>query len=105
MVKPKNEKSMRDFLAEELERFEARNPVIATRWYVVEVTPSVDYWHDDGHGGAEKGWLEPIIKRVSEFMDTQKEATDWLLDHEPDEGSTLEVRFQHKRRTITERWW
>lgn len=82
-----------------------RNPIIETRYYVVEVTPSKRYNQGNGHGGYEAAWTNETVDKVSPYFRTKRAAVKWMSEHEPDEGKTLAVMRQHLRRTITEKWW
>lgn len=93
------------WLTRELNDIERRNPVIETRFYVVEVTPSHRYSVGDGHGGTDYEWSDEVNTKVSPYFKTKKSAVKWMGDHVPDEGKTLAVMKQNKRRTIEEKWW
>lgn len=88
-----------------LDDIERRHPIIETRFYVVEVTPRVRYNRGDGHGGTDYEWTDEVNTKVSPYFKTKKGAVNWMNDHVPDEGKTLSVMKQNKRRTIEEKWW
>lgn len=106
MVKTKEEAEENVYwLDRVLDDVERCNPIIETRFYVVEVTPSHRYSYDNGHGGAEYDWTDEKQEKVSPYFRTKKGAVNWMNDHVPDEGKTLAVMKQNKRRTIEEKWW
>lgn len=84
---------------------ERRNPIIETRYFVVEITPSRREDVGDGHGGIEYQWSTEKQDRVSPYFRTKKSAVKWMDEHVPDDGKSLRVMKQNKRRTITEKWW
>lgn len=106
MVKTKTESEDNvHWLKRQLSDIERRNPIIETRYYVVEVTPSQRYDAGDGHGGSMHMWSKEVLTKVSPYFRTKKAAVQWLEEHDPDDGKELQLMRQHKRRTITERWW
>ncbi len=108
MVKKKGEDEgpLLSWLDRHLDEVEKRNPIVATRYYVAEVTPSKRYpvYNGDGHGGATWEWTGVSQEIVSPYHDDKKDVEKFIKEHEPDEGKTLVIRTQHKRRTVTERW-
>jgi hypothetical protein len=100
MVQPKNPPKRGDIIREMLDDFEERNPIIDTRYYVSEITPAYR-WSDE----YDDYWEHASSKVVSPFFTTEQEAEEWMGQHVPDEGKTLAVYKQYKRRTIIERWW
>jgi len=73
-------------------------PIVETRYYVVEVTPAYTEMGYDGRNIPEE------IRIVSPFFEEHQDALDWFCEHEPDEGKTLRIDKQHKRRITTEKW-
>jgi hypothetical protein len=104
MVKVKGEENVY-WLDRVLDDVEMRNPVIETRWYVVEVTPRHRYSYGNGHGGVEYDWSDEVETKVSPYFRTKKSAAKWMDEHEADPGKSLAIMKQNKRRTITEKWW
>ncbi len=104
MVKAKNEPK-RDWLKDSLDRIDRENPIVATRYFVVEITPTERYERGNGHGGYDWEFTGMTENTVSPYYDKKADATKWMNAHEPDDGKTLAVRKQNKRRTVTERWW
>lgn len=104
MVRRKDAPDDKDWLKRYLERYNEDNPIVATRYYVVEVTPSEMYWRGDGHGGSERCWTNQTEVRVSEYSQSKRDCEKFVDLHEPDEGKSLAIRTQHKRRSVTERW-
>jgi hypothetical protein len=92
--------SILDSIKEQAQRIEEENPIIQTRYFVEEVTPSYR-WHD----GYDYEWIREQRCKVSPYFDSKREANKWLSDHLPDDGKRLEVMKQHLRRTVSERWW
>ena len=99
MVQPKNKKTITEQFREISERFERDHPVLAERWYVVEVTPPYR-WHD----GYDWTWTGQEVRVVSPYFDTLSAAEEWLDDHEPDNGKTLETRHQKLREYRYTKW-
>lgn len=57
-----------DWLRRSLDLIEKRkqeSPIIETKYYVVEITPSKRYSYDNGHGQAEWDWTRATSKAVS----------------------------------------
>lgn len=108
MVRPKDEKPFlsKGWLDDYLDKFEQDHPIIATRYYVVEVTPGrqVRIPNGDGHGGSTYDWVGPSETRVSEYSDEKEACEKFIEAHEPDEGKTLDIRTEHLRRFTSERW-
>lgn len=104
MVKAKNEISWLQALEDEHEARKRNNPVIRTRYYVVEITPAYRYATGDGHGGTDYEWKPKQEVIVSNEYNTKEEAKDWMDRHEPDEGKTLEIRYENLRRFTEDRW-
>jgi hypothetical protein len=102
MVKSRNEEkeSILDMLQRQSEEIDKMHKIVATRYYVDEVTPSTRQW--DGY---DTTWTQETAVVVSPYFTTKENAEEWLGEHEPDEGKKLRVMKQHKRRTITETWW
>lgn len=107
MVRRKGEKeeSVIDRLEKQSKSIDERHPVVETRWYVCEVTPSKRYSYDDGHGGVEYAWMDERVVRVSNYFDCDGLAYEYVDAHEPDPGNELRIYKQEKRRTTTEKWW
>jgi hypothetical protein len=99
MAHPKNKVNIVESLNERGRRLDRDNPIIATRYYVVEVTPGYTEWGYDGRDIPEKRVI------VSPYFSDKQDALDWFSEHEPEEGNRLEIVRQYKRRTVIERWW
>ena len=99
------EKSIVDVMREQVERINKENPIIQSRWYVVEVTPSKRYSYDNGHGGAEYDWTDEKVRRVSPYFECDGQCYEWAEMYDPDEGNTFEIYREDYRRTVTEKWW
>lgn len=100
MVQPKNpskQPTVKDWLIDTMDRINKEHPIVATRHYVVEIAPPQD---DYGYQ-----YIPESRKVVSPYYDTKEEAQKFFNEHLPDKGNRLEVVTQHKRRTVTERWW
>ena len=95
-----------DWLEMRLEQLDKDHPIIDTRYYVVEITPSrqVRIPNGDGHGGSTYDWVGPEETRVSVYSSGKASCEAFIEAHEPDEGKTLDIRTEHKRRFTTERW-
>jgi hypothetical protein len=93
-----------DWLREDAERRKREQPVIKTRWFVVEHTPSRRFATGDGHGGTDYEWTHATYKVVSDYFDNVKDAMSWMDRHEADKGKTLEVKFQNLRRKTVDQW-
>lgn len=109
MVKPKDEGPKFPspaWFEKQAEDFERDHPVVDTRYYVVEITPSTReaIYNGDGHGGTTYEWTGVSEKRVSNYCANKKVAQEWMDKHEPDEGKTLTVR-EDKLRVFTEKRW
>lgn len=104
MVKRKDAPDDRDWLKNYLDKYDQENPIIDTRYYVVEVTPSEMYYRGDGHGGSEPCWTKQTEVRVSKYSQSKEACEKFIEEHEPDKGKELKIRTEHKRRTVTERW-
>lgn len=105
MVQPKGTDD-RNWLTRMFEDFDRDHPIIATRYYVAEVTPgrSVRIPNGDGHGGTTYDWEGPTETIVSPYSEDETICQTFIKEHDPDEGKTLEVRSQHLRQFTTERW-
>lgn len=100
MVKKKEDDN--NWLRKEMAHFEQKrkdSPIVASKYYVVEITPARRY-----HDGYDMTWSRESVLKVSPDFKTLEEAKDWVDQHEPDEGKTLETRVEHLRE-ITERRW
>jgi hypothetical protein len=104
MVKKKNEKNWLQSLLDEHEERKKNSPIITSKFYVVEVTPSRRYSYDDGHGRAEYDWTGEREEVVSPVFQHRKQAEEWLDEHEPDEGNSLVIRRENLREFTERRW-
>lgn len=98
-MKKKDQKSIVDILREASEKLDRESPVLATRWFVVEVTPAQKFY--DGY---DYVWSDKREDRVSKFLDSEGAALRFIDAHEPDDGNTLEVRHQNLREYKHKRW-
>jgi len=87
-----------DALREQSEDFNKRNPIVDQRWYVVEITPAYNT------GGYYDQDIPEKREIVSSYFDNPKDADEWLTRHEPDDGKTLKIIRDNKRRFTHERW-
>jgi hypothetical protein len=106
MVKKKNDESEfgPGWLDRSLDRIDRKHPVIAERWFVNEVTPSVRYSRGDGHGGSDWDWTREKRVRVSDYFKSKAKAQEFINEHEPDAGKTLEIYHDKCRRYVHDRW-
>lgn len=106
MVKRKDEEPEENWLNNFLDRFDKEHPIVDTRYYVVEVTPgcTIRIANGDGHGGPTYEWESAKDQRVSEYTNDIEKAQRFVDEHDPDPGKTLEIRTEHKRQYVTERW-
>lgn len=103
MVKNKeSEKSNLLYWIEEQYQEKLAREIVSVRWYVVEKTPSrhVHSEYDSGSWTSEKHVV------VSPYFENEKSAKDWLNKHDPDDGNTLYIDSQNKRKwtEIHEEW-
>lgn len=100
MVKPKTEKSD-NWMRDEFERINRDHPVVATRYYVAEITPAYSGRQGDGHGGSERVFYAAESRMVSpHFYKELEDAQAWMDAHEPDDGKELKVYKQTGRQYI-----
>jgi hypothetical protein len=93
------EKSIMDTMREQAERIEKQNPIVATVFYVDEVTPGYNT------GGYYDQDIPEERRQVSPSFECDGQCYEWIDMHDPDKGNYFEIMKRHKRRTITERWW
>lgn len=87
-----------DVIREQAEEYNKRCPIIASRWYVIEVTPAYNtggYYDED---------IPEKRVMVSSYFETQSEAQAWMDQHEPDKGNMLKIQKENLRRITYERW-
>ena len=106
MVKVKGEtkKNWLESYEEELTERRKKNPIITTRWFVVEITPPVRYATGDGHGGTDWDWTYESREVVSPMFQHEYQVKAWVEQHEPDDGKKLEINRENLRE-FTERKW
>lgn len=92
-------KSLMDSMREQYEQIERDHPIIATAWYVDEVTPGYNT------GGYYDQDVPEERRKASPSYDCDGLCYEWIDDHDPDPGNYFEIMKVHKRRTVTERWW
>lgn len=101
MVREKESKrSLADALREQLTRYNEQNPIVETKYVVVEITPSrfIHSEYDDGD------WTTQGIDIVSPMFDSPETAEEWMGRHMPDDGKTLKVNKYVKRKHTYYDW-
>lgn len=93
-MKPRETKVLSDWLTEATERIERMQPIIKTKWYAVEVTPSKPYYDDYNYG---PNYTEAKARVCSNYYGTKEEVEAFLEKFEPDEGSHFEIRKKNLR--------
>lgn len=91
--------SIMDMMRKQAEEIDKKNPIIATAFYVDEVTPGYNT------GGYYDQDIPEERRRVSPFYGCDGQCYEWVDMHDPENGNHFEIMKQHKRRTVTERWW
>ena len=99
MAQPKEKKNILDILQEQHEEFERESPILATRYFVVEVTPSFRHW--DGY---DYSWTKEQRLRVSKYFDTEQECRDWMEKYNPDKGNYFAVSKENLREYKHRKW-
>lgn len=91
--KPGRSKPYRNVLAD----LNERSPVLATRYWVYEYTPS----RDDEYGS----WVSAKSSHpLSPYYDTKEEAQDWIESYDPTPGTEFRIGVANLRRYVEERW-
>lgn len=92
MEEKKPKPSMRDWLQAETERIDREQPILETRYYVVEVTPrrreSDEY---------DNYWTKRVVNRVSGYADSEEGLDPFFEKFKPSEGNHFEVHSQNLR--------
>lgn len=91
--------SIMDMMRNQAEEIEKKNPVIATRFYVDEVTPGYNT------GGYYDQDIPEARRVVSPYFECDGQCYEWIDEHDPDKGNYFEIMKVQKRRTVIERWW
>lgn len=81
-----------DWLRQHLKDLDESQPVIRSRYCVIEVTPSKRYSDE-----YQDGWTQQKQKQVSDWKDTKEELQSFLDKFEPDEGNTFAIRKENLR--------
>lgn len=80
------QKTHAEKLAEHAERIDREQPIIRSRWYVVEQTPSVCI--SDEYGDR---WTDVRIRQVSGYYNSREGAVAWIEHMEPEKGNHFTI--------------
>lgn len=93
------EPSIMDAILAHEKEMKERHPLIATAFFVDEVTPGYNT------GGYYDQDIPEERRTVSPYFESDGQCYEWIDMHDPDKGNHFEIMKSEKRRTVTERWW